>query len=600
MYMAKLPEDVVSHIRASNDIVEVIGEYVSLTKRGRNHFGLCPFHEEKTPSFSVNQEKQMFHCFGCGKGGNVITFVMEIEQISYIEAVEFLAKRIHYPLEQIETKQPSYSKETLQLFSAYDWLVKYYHHLLRFSEQGEAALTYLKNRGINEETIERFQLGYAPLNSKLTVTFLQQKDFSLPFLVKNRILNMTENDTYLDPFRGRVIFPIQNRFGKTVAFGGRAIHDEEPKYLNSPEHTLFQKGNILYNFHNAKRHIQTKNEAIVFEGYLDVLAADQANIKNVVATLGTTLTEEHAKVLKRSADKVILCFDGDESGLNASYEAAQLLQNFGLQVKIAHLENDLDPDEYIKRYGGEAFREAVLDRSDTFFKFFMRYALRKYDLNIDSDRIEYIEELTRELAKIDAPIEREMYAAEIAERFNLSEQTILHDVYKLREKIHQEKKDKLARKSNTNISTNFPKHKREPAYVKAEKALLAHMMEYPFIIEKVQEEIGMQFNVTEHQVIVAHLYALYEEKNRIDISELVDKVDEDKIRSIITEISLIDTNESLNEEEINDYIRLIKLEATHKAQLRLLKQKLKLEKNPLLAAEIGMQIIELQKKMKSL
>ena len=596
----KIPEDVVNHIRTSNDIVEVIGEYVTLTRRGKNHFGLCPFHEEKTPSFSVAKDKQMFHCFGCGKGGNVFNFIMEIENIPYIEAVQYLAKRINYPLQHIQTSKRHYSKETLQIFSAYDWLVKYYHHLLKYSEQGEEALNYMIERGITEETIERFQLGYAPTDSELTVQFLQQKDFSLPFLVKNRILNMTDHETFLDPFRGRIIFPIQNHNGKTVAFGGRAIGNEQPKYLNSPEHKLFHKGNILYNFSNAKGHINKHNEVIVFEGYLDVLAADQANIKNVVATLGTALTDEHVNILKRSADTVILCYDGDESGLQASFEAAQLLEKNNCQVRIANLPDNLDPDDYIKTYGGEKFRQEVLDTSETFFKFFMRYKMNEYNLNADSERIQYIEELIQQLAKIDSPIERELYVNEIAERFQLSEQVILHDISKYREKIKQQKKDKSTRKSNTNISIQYPQQKLLPAFVKAERLLIAQMIKHPFIIEQIQEEIGIQFNVPEHQVIVTHLYALYEENNSIDISELVDKVDEEQIRSVITEISLLPTNDQLNEEELNDYIQLIKSESTHKAQLRMLKQKQKLEKNPSLAAEIGMQIIELQKKMKSL
>lgn len=596
----KIPEDVVSHIRTSNDIVEVIGEYVTLTRRGRNHFGLCPFHEEKTPSFSVAQDKQMYHCFGCGKGGNVFNFIMEIENISYIEAVQYLAKRINYSLHNITASRQQYSKESLQIFSAYDWLVKYYHHLLKYSDQGKEALIYMKERGIAEETIERFQLGYSPIDSQLTVQFLQQKDFSLPFLVKNRILNMTHDENYLDPFRGRIIFPIQNHNGKTVAFGGRTITGEQPKYLNSPEHKLFQKGNILYNFSNAKGHINKQNEVIVFEGYLDVLAADQANIKNVVATLGTALTDEHAKLLKRTADTIILCYDGDKSGLQASYEAAQLLEQYGCQVKIAHLENQLDPDDYINKFGGEKFRKEVIETSETFFKFFMRYKMQHYNLNSDSDRIQYIEEIVAQLAKVESPIEREIYVNEIAERFQLSEQVILHDINKHRENFKQQKKDKSALKSNTNISMQYQPKKMLPAFVRAEKALIAQMIKHPFIIENIQEELGIQFNIPEHQVIVTHLYALYEEKNSIDISELVDKVDEAQIRSLITEISLLTTNDELNEEELKDYIQLIKKESTHHAQLRLLKQKQKLETNPILAAEIGMQIIELQKKMKSL
>src|SRR5690625_2020753 len=206
----EIPEDIIENIRQENDIVDVIEEYVQLKKQGRNYFGLCPFHEEKTPSFSVVKDKQIFHCFGCGKGGNVITFIEEIEQITFVEAVHFLAKRIDYNLPTIHSRQTSYSKEQMELFSAYDWLVKFYHHLLRYSNHGEQAIQYIKERGFSDDAIERFQIGYAPRDSNLTIQFLKQKKFPIPFLVKNGLLNMISEDNYVDPFRGRIIFPIEN------------------------------------------------------------------------------------------------------------------------------------------------------------------------------------------------------------------------------------------------------------------------------------------------------------------------------------------------------------------------------------------------------
>lgn len=596
----KIPNNVVEEIREANDVVEVVGEYVQLIRRGKNHFGLCPFHEEKTPSFSVVKDKQIFHCFGCGKGGNVFTFIEEIENITFVEAVQFLAKRVNYSLPDIQTHKTSYSKEANQLFSAYDWLVKYYHHLLKYSDQGEIALDYIKKRGFSDKTIERFQIGFAPRDSELTIQFLKQKKFPLPFLVKNGLLNTVNQVDYIDPFRGRIIFPIQNHNGKTVAFGGRAIADEQPKYLNSPEHKLFHKGNILYNFSNARGHIRKLNEVVIFEGYLDVIAADQAEIKNAVATLGTALTNEQAKLLKRTVDNVIVCYDGDEAGLQASYEAAQILEECGCEVRVAHLKDGLDPDEYIKKYGQKKFRTEVLDTSDSYIKFIMRFKKRQFNMAVDSERIQYIEEIVVHLAKLKSPIEREYYAKEIANQFQLSNNVIINDIEKYRSKLNKQKKDKSARKSNTNISTNFFSKKLLPAYLRAERALLAHMIQQPYIIEQVQEELGIAFNAVEHQVIVTHIYALYEEKGRIDVSELVDKLDEEGIKNLITELSVSSTSEQLNDEELHDYIQMIKNESTYMARLRSLKQKQKLEKNPIIAAEIGMQIIELTKKMKSL
>lgn len=594
----RIQEEVVNEVREQNDIVEVIGEYVQLTRRGKNHFGLCPFHEEKTPSFSVEQEKQLFHCFGCGKGGNVFTFIEEIENIPYVEAIQFLARRIDYTLPTVKTSRTNYSQETNQLFSAYDWLVKFYHHLLKYSEQGEEALAYIKERGLTDETIERFQIGFAPRDSNLTVEFLQQKEFPLPFLVKHRLLNSHDQQNYLDPFRGRLTFPIENHSGKPVAFGGRAFADEQPKYLNSPEHKLFQKAQTLYNFSNARGHIRKQNEVIVFEGYLDVIAAYQANVRNVVATLGTALSIAQAKLLKRTAQTVIICYDGDEAGLQASYEAAVVLREQGNEVKVARLTDGLDPDDYINSYGGEKFRQEIIDTSDTYFKFLLHYKKNDYNMSVDSERIRYIEEMTEHLAMIESPIAREYYVKEIADEFQLSEQVILQGLNQHLEKLNRRFQDNLPQNRNTSIHVHQSTNTLLPASIRAEKLLLAYMIKYPHIIERVQAEIGIQFSLVEHQVIVTHIYALYEVEDSIDVSELVDKVNDDQIKNVVTSLAVMNISESLNEAAIDDYIQLIKSEFTHKAHLQSLKQKQKLEKNPLLAAEIGLQIIELQKQMK--
>src|SRR5690625_2276815 len=285
----QIPEEIIENIRKENDIVEVIEEYVQLKKQGRNYFGLCPFHNENSPSFSVTKEKQIFHCFGCGKGGNVITFLMEIESFTFIETIQFLADRSGIELPETRKKNYSISEEDQLLLSAYDWLLKYYHHLIKYAEEGKSGIKYFQERGMDEDTIDQFELGISPENSEFTVTFLEQKGFHQQLLIKAGLLSLRDNNELIDPFQGRVIFPIKNHLGRTVGFGARAIEDQTPKYLNSSEHALFHKGSILFNFHLAKSHIRKKNEVILFEGYMDVLAAYQSGIKNVVATLGTAL-----------------------------------------------------------------------------------------------------------------------------------------------------------------------------------------------------------------------------------------------------------------------------------------------------------------------
>ncbi len=250
---SQVSEEVIEQVRTSNDIVDVIGEYIQLKKQGRNYFGLCPFHGEKTPSFSVAQEKQIFHCFGCGKGGNVLTFIMEMEGYTFYETLQFLANRSGTELpEAVEEKQSSVSPENQQILSASEWVAKLYHHLLRFTKDGKKGYQYLKDRGITDETIDAFQLGFAPEAKDFTAAFLDKKGFHQQTLIKSGLLSQHEDNSVSDRFRGRVIFPIRNHLGKPIAFGGRTLAGQEPKYLNSPESELFQKGRILYNFDLAK------------------------------------------------------------------------------------------------------------------------------------------------------------------------------------------------------------------------------------------------------------------------------------------------------------------------------------------------------------
>lgn len=596
----EIPEEVIRSIREANDIVEVIEEYVQLKKQGRSYKGLCPFHEEKTPSFSVTKEKQIFHCFGCGKGGNVITFLMEIESFSFIEAVEHLANRAGISLPERKVRKTSLSKEANQLLAAFDWLTKYYHHLLKYSEDGKQGLEYLIDRRLTEETIDHFQLGFSPYNSKFTINFLEKKGFHKQFLIKNGFLSARENNTAVDVFRGRVIFPIKNHLGKTVAFGGRAVQGEEPKYLNSIEHDLFQKGNLLFHFHEAKNYIRRQNEVIIFEGYMDVISAYQAGIRNVVATLGTALTMNQAKLLKRYVDTVILCYDADNAGQQASFTAANLLNEIGCEVKIAQVKDGMDPDEYILKFGGEQFKEEVIATSDTYIKFFMKYKRKDFNLSIDSEKIAYIELIVEKLTEIESPIEREYYIKELANEFDLSTDIIHHDIENIRKRKNK-RMDKSSNNSNT-ITKQYKYQRSQmlPAYYNAERLLLAHMFKNNHLIEKVQHKLQGRFNAEEHQVIVTHLYALYEESHQVDISELIDKIQDDNLKKIVTEIAMMTINDEISDEEINDYIEIINREANDITYLRQLKEKQKNEKNPIIAAKIGLEIIEIEKQLKNI
>lgn len=595
---SQIPDEIIRKVRNENDVVDIVSEYVTLKKRGRNYVGLCPFHSENTPSFNVNKEMQIFRCFGCGKSGNVITFIREMESFNFVEAVYLLADKVNMELPKQSTHQTKLSEEAETFLSAYDWMTKYYYHLLKYANDGNDAKTYLLERGITEETIDTFQLGYATTNSDFTIEFLLKKGFHRQSLVKAGLLSTRDNQHFQDIFRGRVIFPIKNHLGVPVAFGGRAFKEEEPKYLNSPEHELFHKGNILYNFDVAKRAIRKTSEAIIFEGYMDVIAAYQAGITNAVATLGTALSTNQAKLLKRYVDTVIICYDADDAGQEASFESAKLLKQVGCEVKVSYMPNKMDPDDYIKSYGGEAFKENVINHSDSLFKFYMRYERKHYDLSIESDRIAYVEEMIAQLAKIDSAIEREFHVNEIADEFNLSTEIIHYDIDEHKKRITRQYNDERSPKSKVyrpmERQTN---NKRLPAYNNAERFLLAHMFEYPHIIDKVQQTLGMQFNIEEHKVILTHVYALYEEDNEIKVSHLIDTLEDDYLKQLVTEIAMIHTDNMITEEVFEDYVKIILAESTDVANLRALEVKQKQEKNPILAAQIGIEIIEINKRL---
>ncbi|AXI09480.1 DNA primase [Oceanobacillus zhaokaii] len=598
----QIPEEVIEEVRKSNDIVEVTGEYVQLKKQGRNYVGLCPFHGEKTPSFSVTQEKQIFHCFGCGKGGNVITFLMEIENYSFQETIKVLANRSGVALPETGIRQePTVSNDNQSVLSAYEWLTKLYHHLLRYAKDGKEGYQYFKDRGISDEAIDIFQLGYAPNLKEFTAEFLNKKGFNQAILVKAGLLSLQDDNSVTDRFRGRVMFPIRNNLGKTIGFGGRTISGGDPKYLNSAESELFQKSKLLYNFDLAKKHIRKENEVILFEGYMDVISAYQADIKNVIATLGTSLTEGQAKLLKRYVDTVIICYDGDKAGLEATYKAANLLRKVGCQIKVANLKDNMDPDNFIKMHGGEAFNNEVIQASDTYISFYMRYLMKDYNLSLEGDRITYIEAVVKELAMVESSVEREYYLQQLSKEYNISVETLASELQGHRQKVgaHQDKSDK---NRYTNKAINYRHNKKMlPAYHNAERKLLSYMFQDAFITEKVRDEIGAGFNVDAHKIIATHLYAFYETGHSPDVSVFIENLTEQELKQLVTEIAMAPIEEEISDKEINDYIRIIHSQNNDVVSIQLLKEQQKLaeqQKDPLKAAQIAMQIIEIRKQLK--
>ncbi|MGG6431198.1 DNA primase [Anoxybacillus sp. D401a] len=549
----RIPEETVEHIRRSVDIVDIIQQYVSLKKQGRNYFGLCPFHGEKTPSFSVSPEKQIYHCFGCGAGGNVFSFLMDIEGITFIEAVKRLAPRANVDLSHVVDEHPTAErKETATMIAAHELLKKFYHHLLMHTNEGEEALNYLLQRGFTRELIEQFEIGYALPSWNAAVTFLANKGFSLPLMEQaGLIVKKSGEDLYFDRFRHRVMFPIHNHQGETVAFSGRALGNEEPKYMNSPETPIFNKRHILYHFHEARLPMRQKQQVVLFEGFADVIAAVRAGISHAVATMGTALSEEQARMLRRNASSVIVCYDGDRAGIDAALRASETLAGAGCYVKVAMMPDGLDPDEYVRRYGADRFRHHVLDASLSLTAFKLEYLKRGRHLQNESERLRYIEEAVKEISRLSNAIEADYYLRQLANEFSISMDA-------LREQMMIYGKKQVEQKQERRETVVVPvKAKLLPAFQKAERMLIAHMLRDKAIAFAVQEAIEGAFNVEEHRAIAAYLYAFYEEGHEPDVSSLLERIHDPQLKRIVTELSMMPINEDISSAELRDYIQCV-------------------------------------------
>ncbi|SFL81569.1 DNA primase [Gracilibacillus orientalis] len=602
----QVSDETIESLRHANDVVDIVGEYVQLKKQGRNYFGLCPFHSENTPSFSVNQDKQIYHCFGCGKGGNVITFIMEMEGYTFQQTIRYLAEKSGQSIPELkESSTERVNNEEQAILDAYQWLVKLYHHLLRHSKDGKKALEYLYDRGFSDEAIDQFQIGYSPTSRDFIAQFLEKKGFHKQVMANAGLLTAGNEGNYYDRFQARVIFPIRNHLGKTIGFVGRTITDQEPKYLNSPESSLFKKSKLLYNFDLARSEIRKKGAVILFEGSADVIAAHQAGVMNGVASLGTSLTESHTSLLRRYVDTVLLCYDGDDAGQNATYKAIQLFKKVGCNIKVAALPHNYDPDQYIQEYGSDKFREQVIGTADTEMVFLMKYLKKNFNLKLEGDRLQYVERVIGEIAQLESSIERDHYIRELAEEFNLAYDALSQE---LKSRIRNIKKndDNRQRFGNTNGGNQQkyapkPLNALPPAYQNAERRLIAFMLQNTHIAEKVRETIGSKFNSEQHQIIVTHLYGYYEEGNSPDPSHFLTYLDDANLQQTVVELSMMDYSWEMSEKELQDYIRLIQSEQTESEKIKQLQQQMKqLEKtDPKEAAKVAMEIIKIKQQSKN-
>lgn len=415
-------------IKKAADIVEVIGQYVELKKRGQNYVGLCPFHSERSPSFTVNQNKQIYHCFGCGKGGDVFTFWMEYHNLAFPQSLKDLAERYNIPLPQRRDLYADRKKTELkeQLFKINDLAGRYFHNILLRSTDGKPGRDYFSRRHISQETISNFRLGYAVKRWDGLVNYLRSKNSSLDRAAKAGLLVPKDNEEYYDRFRGRIIFPIFDLNHHNIGFGGRILDDSLPKYINTPETPIYHKGYYLYGLDSAYANIREKGLAIIVEGYLDMLVLRQHGISNVIATLGTALTSDQIRRLKGYTKDVVVLFDPDEAGRKAALKSFPLFLNEGISAKVVVLPQGEDPDSFVNKHGSDAFKK-LLGRAASIFDFYLDQALANMDTGVDG-QIRVLKEVLPVFMNLDQGATRSLYVHRFAEKTGINEATVWEEL----------------------------------------------------------------------------------------------------------------------------------------------------------------------------
>ncbi len=558
----RLPEDFISELKYRSDISDIASSYMQLKRRGRNLVGLCPFHGEKTPSFNIYTENGSFYCFGCGVGGDVITFVMKIENLDYMEAVKFLAQRagMNVPEDAVDD---SMSKLRTRVFEANREAARFYYSKLNSSE-GKQALSYLHSRALSDKTITRFGLGYSPNNRFALTNHLKSKGFTDSELIAaNLVFKARSGNGVVDRFVDRVMFPIIDLRGNVIAFGGRIMSDQKPKYLNTSDTVVFNKSHNLFSLNNAKN--SGTKQLILCEGYMDVIALNQAGFSDAVATLGTALTNEQAMLMKRYCDEVVICYDADEAGQKATARAISILRSVGLVVRVLNIPDGKDPDEFIRKNGdkGAAMFKMLLESSGNDIEYRLQKLRQSFDLNTTDGRFSYLSQAVKVLATIDNSIERELYASKLATESNVEKNTILEQIRKtVRSKEYNDRNAEF-RKLQSSVSGREdrmnPEHSKKPRATVAEQNLISFLVNNPDKLSLVEGYITADDFVTEFNRKLFSYFFGRIKAHKEPMTTLSADFTSDEVSSIIAIVSKYSQVAS-TESALMEYIKTIKEE----------------------------------------
>lgn len=555
-----LPEEFLEELRYRNPLDEVISSYIDVRRRGKNMVGLCPFHGEKTPSFTVYTENNSFYCFGCGAGGDVITFIRKIENLDYLDAVRFLAQRagMNMPENQMDS---GLSKLRLRVYEANRALARYFYSTL-YSEKGKPGYEYLHGkRKLTDQTIRRFGLGFAANEWDGGIRYLRAKGFDMDELVAADLVYKTQKGSYIDKYRNKVMFPIIDVRGNVVGFGSRVMDNSKPKYVNTSDTIVFKKTYQLYALNLSKNNC--KKRLILAEGYMDVIALHQAGFDYAVATLGTALTREQANMIARYTDEVVICYDSDEAGQKATQKAIDIFSSTGVRVRVMTVTDGKDPDGYIREKGAAAF-ERLLDGAGNDIEYALLKARQKYAVNTADGKVAYLKDAVRILAALHSPIEQDVYSAKLAEEFSVDRQSILSQV-----KSQQKRRQKtVAKKEMQKLSQDMtgyhdslnPEKGQHLRAARAEEGLLAALLAHPEHYGQIKDLVCLDDFVTQfHRKVYSVLSQRLENGQKTDLSSLSSEFQVEEMGRLA---GFVHKSQALahNIDEIHDYIRVIQEE----------------------------------------
>ena len=587
-------DEILDEVRNSNDIVDVISQYISLKRSGRNYFGLCPFHNEKSPSFSVSPDKQIFHCFGCGVGGNVISFISKIEGIGFKEAIEVLAERANIKLPTIDNNIDSKKEELkAKVYKVNSFTAEFYHKKL-YEPSSKIAQEYVKKRQLNNETLKSFKIGFSGKFDELYQA-LHKEGFKDEEILESGLVNKNENGKYIDRYRNRLMIPIFDERNRVIAFGGRVLDDSKPKYINSPENIVYSKGRHLFGLNVAKKG-ETKRLLIV-EGYMDAISLHQRGITNVVASLGTALTTQQGWLLRKNAEQVILGFDSDGAGQTAIMRAMEVMQNMGCDMRVLQMSGAKDPDEYVLKYGSARFQK-LLDEAISLIEFKIKVLQKDLNLENASDKIKFLNEIAKLISKIDNTMEREIYIEKIAKGYNISKEAIYAEVNKLQYSNRQT--SKILEKEKTAIRRNIIKNSNQISEEvrKRENTIIWVLINSTETYRVIKDNIKVEdFKDETNKEILKQIYEEIEKGNS-NVMSVLDHTDNEEIQNHLTEIMAADYGITDNKKAVEDLLKkyeLEKLENKRNSLLLALNEETDIDKKKSIGKELNDIVLILSK-----